>query len=159
MATIQQRGNRWRAQICVNYVRQSKSFKTRALAEAWAAQAERRTDSLPSLRKALEDHRIAAAIPVRMREALSAANYSGSEIAASEFQMPEGPCIYFLIRDAEVRYVGKTIDLPYRLYRHRKAGKKFTGYAVIPCLEKDMAELECTYINLLMPPDNRKLED
>jgi integrase len=40
MATIERRGKRWRAAVCVRKVRRSKSFVTKAAAAAWALEQE-----------------------------------------------------------------------------------------------------------------------
>lgn len=58
MATVNRDGKRWRAQVCVNLVRRSKTFPTRAQAAAWALtqEAELASNSLPdkTLAEALE---------------------------------------------------------------------------------------------------------
>ncbi len=49
MATIIKRGRRWRASVCVNRKRQSKSFPTKAAAAAWALDQESRLRSATGL--------------------------------------------------------------------------------------------------------------
>ncbi|MEW8508941.1 MAG: site-specific integrase [Candidatus Thiodiazotropha sp.] len=56
MATFQKLGKKWRAGVCVNRVRRTKTFHTKAQAEAWAKQTEQELESgVLSGKKTLSD--------------------------------------------------------------------------------------------------------
>ncbi|MGD8911283.1 MAG: site-specific integrase [Candidatus Thiodiazotropha sp.] len=56
MATFQKVGKKWRAGVCVNRIRRTKTFHTKALAEAWARETEQELESgVLSGKKTLSD--------------------------------------------------------------------------------------------------------
>lgn len=58
MANIDKRGEKWRAEVCINYRRQSKTFKTKREAVQWANEKEQ--DGISeghTLRQALEEYK------------------------------------------------------------------------------------------------------
>lgn len=156
MPNIEQRGSHWRVRVMVRGRRLTKTFGSRSLAEAWAARQAAVVAGIPSLRDALSDHRIASVIPRRFKEAAAAANYAPDEIIASSFPVPSQCGIYFLIRDGEIRYIGQTKTLLYRLSQHSRAGRQFDAFSFIPCREDQLDELEKVYVTLLMPEENRQ---
>lgn len=154
MANYETRNGAIRCRITRNGRRVSKTFKTQALAEAWAARQECRMAGMPMLQAALEDHRIASLIPLRQREAIGKANYSAAEILESAFPLDSQSGVYFLIRDQSIYYVGQTVRVLERLARHKRDGRKFDSFAFIPCPPEQLDELEGVYIAMLMPDGN-----
>ena len=155
MASIfQLKNGQWRAQCHISYKRFSKCFPTKAQAEAWVEMVEVSEPTIMYLRRAIEDHRISSAIPRRLREAISKANYSAVDIMRCSVGLGEGAGVYFLIRDYEVIYVGQTDNLLRRLYQHQRDGRKFSSFAFIPCERECLNDLEQTYITLLLPKHN-----
>lgn len=66
------------------------------------------------------------------------------------------PCIYFLISENEIVYVGQTLSLPNRLIRHKK-DKEFDSYYAYECKEEVMTKLECYFIIKFNPRYNKLL--
>lgn len=130
---------------------------TEALARAWADKQDGRVAGLPLLRAALSDHRIAATIPAKMREAIEAANYSAAEVVESSIPISDGCGVYFLLREGEITYVGQTTDLLKRLVKHRGDGRRFDAFAFIPCPFDQLADLERIYLTMLLPKENGRL--
>lgn len=157
MATIRQRGKTWRAELCVGGRRSSRTFKSEALARSWAEAHEARISGMPALKAALSDHRLSQALSPRLRAAIELANYTHDEIVSSAFPLDSDCGVYFLTHQSEVYYVGQTTNLLYRLYKHRMSGRKFDGFAFIPCAEEDLDQLESAYIAMLLPGENKKL--
>jgi hypothetical protein len=157
MASFVARGKSVRAEICVQGRRSSKTFPTRALAEAWAARHEMRVAGMPALKAALSDHRLSMALSPRLRAAVDLCNYTHDEIASVAFPLDSECGVYFLTRGSDVYYVGQTTNLLYRLYKHRKNGRKFDGFAFIPCAPEELDRLESAYIAMLLPGENQRL--
>lgn len=157
MAFIGPIGKKWRVQTYVQGKRTSQTFKTEALARAWADRFEARVDGMPQLRKVLSEHQILPLLPKKFREAMEKANYTEGEIVASAFPMEADIGIYFLIRSGEVVYIGQTTNVLARVLKHRQLGKKFDSFSFIPCLPEHLNELERTYICLMMPDENQKM--
>jgi len=67
------------------------------------------------------------------------------------------PCIYFLINDNEIVYVGQNINGGLeRVNAHAKLGKKkFNYYTIIKCDYKNMNEIEAEYILKFEPIYNK----
>lgn len=63
--------------------------------------------------------------------------------------------IYFLIKDNEVVYVGKTTQGISRPFSHKD--KDYDSINIIYCEEKDLDELEDMYISKYKPPYNKLL--
>lgn len=157
MAYISPQGKKWRVQTYVQGKRSSQTFKTEALARAWADRFEAKTEGMPQLRKALSDHQIIPLLPRKFREAMEKANYTERELVASAFPIEADTGIYFLVRDGQVSYIGQTTNVLARVLKHRQMGKRFDSFSFIPCLPEHLVELEKTYICLLMPDENQKM--
>lgn len=156
MASIMARGNSsWRARVIINGRRYDRSFKSESLAKAWASSMNPETAGIFALRDAAQDHRIAAVAPLRQREAIKKASYSPAEIVAASMQLADQVGIYFLMQCGQVIYVGQTKRLLARLEQHRKDGRKFDAFSFIPCAASRLNELERTYVEMLMPPENK----
>lgn len=65
-----------------------------------------------------------------------------------------GPGIYFLCVDAELRYIGQSINPFSRIGQHSKV-KKFSRVFFLPCPASELDTLERKFIAMLQPPDNR----
>lgn len=81
-------------------------------------------------------------------------NFEESEDGIIEFEMPQRSFIYFLIKDGEVAYVGKTKLGLGRPFQH-SADKVFDHVKILPCDESELDELECFYIAKYKPEFNR----
>lgn len=157
VAHISPQGKKWRVQTYVQGKRSSQTFKTEALARAWADRFEAKAAGMPQLRALLSDHRILPLLPFKFRQAMEKANYTESEIIASAFSVEYDSGVYFLVREGRVVYIGKTTNVLARVLKHRQTSKKFDSFSFIPCLPEHMDELERTYICLLMPDENQKM--
>lgn len=65
--------------------------------------------------------------------------------------------IYFLIKSAEIVYVGMSIDFKNRLKQHARDDEKvFDSYYFYPCNESSIEVIESVYIDLFNPRYNKK---
>lgn len=78
------------------------------------------------------------------------------EIIEGKTDYKSTPCIYFLISDNEIVYVGQTQFLSGRLSRHGK-DKTFDSYYVYECKAEEMNDLECHFIIKFNPIYNKTL--
>lgn len=76
---------------------------------------------------------------------------SPDEIVAKS--QPYGECVgvYFLIRHAEVVYVGQSVNIHARMNQHRQAKKDFDSFAFIRCEREHLDVLESLYIHTFRP--------
>lgn len=65
------------------------------------------------------------------------------------------PCVYFLVADESVVYVGKSTNLPQRIHTHTK-NKEFDAVFFLPVPEPDLDDVEAAFIVELKPPLNAK---
>ncbi len=68
------------------------------------------------------------------------------------FEFTDIPCVYFLVTDDEVVYVGQSVNLNQRLSMH--ADKQFETVFYMPVPERDLLEIEGRFIRLLKPKYN-----
>jgi len=66
------------------------------------------------------------------------------------------PCVYFLISDGEIVYVGKSENLPGRVNTHKSMGKNFSEVLYLPCKKNTVYEIETAFIRFLKPMYNNK---
>lgn len=72
-------------------------------------------------------------------------------------QLWEGVCgVYFLVKDAQVVYVGQSVNVFSRIASHAPA-KSFDSYAFVLCEPNALDALESLYIHVLKPPLNGNL--
>ena len=65
------------------------------------------------------------------------------------------PCVYFLVCERKVVYVGKTTDLPGRISGHRREReKKFDCVFYLPVPEHELFDVESSFISILKPKYN-----
>jgi hypothetical protein len=62
-------------------------------------------------------------------------------------------CVYFLIRDGAVVYVGQTTDLHFRVTRHRR-DKRFDRVFYLPVPSEDLNQIEMEFIRVFCPEYN-----
>lgn len=65
------------------------------------------------------------------------------------------PCIYFLITDEAVCYVGQSRNLASRLAQHSNHGRRWDRALFLPVPESDLLRVEREWIRTLQPPWNR----
>lgn len=64
-------------------------------------------------------------------------------------------CVYFLIRQQEIAYVGQSRNLLARLVQHRMEGKSWDRVLYLPVPADRLLEVERQWIWVLQPPMNR----
>lgn len=63
--------------------------------------------------------------------------------------------VYFLFAaDGGMLYVGKSVNIEYRLLQHERAGKAFGFFGCIEVPDALMSGVECAYIDALEPCQN-----
>ncbi len=65
------------------------------------------------------------------------------------------PCVYFLVRDREITYVGQTRNLLSRLGQHRDDGKCWDRVLFLPVPADRLLEVELSWIKTLQPALNQ----
>jgi hypothetical protein len=144
------RNGKIRAQLCVNRKRVTACFETRQQAEAWATLQEAALGRQPEA--------LVHKLPPRVLSALAGIEYSHADIVSSATPFDGSSGVYFLIRQGEVVYVGKSIDVFTRIGRHRREGGAwFDSFNVIRCPVERLPELEERYILAFMPMMNTAL--
>ena len=69
--------------------------------------------------------------------------------------MPIVSGVYFLFKDREMTYTGKSRNVYGRINDHRVNGRQFDYALVAACPEHDAAWVEATMIKSFRPPENR----
>jgi hypothetical protein len=65
------------------------------------------------------------------------------------------PCVYFLIAEETVLYVGQSRKLAARLAQHRDQGRQWERALFLPVPESELLRVEREWIRTLRPPWNR----
>lgn len=161
---FQSKEGRWRAQVEKHGQRPSKTFDTREDAEKWAAGLEalskaelRRLVAMKATvrgRYELAETALVTSIPSRVLEANAAIPYKHAEILEATIPSVIASGVYFLVKGAEVVYVGQSLDMLHRIARHRREGKEFDGYACVECAPDRLDDLEAQYIAAFAPRHN-----
>lgn len=154
MAHIAPYGEKWRAQVQVTgFPRSSATFGTKEQAEIWSREREsflkRRRDTAKVCEASLLSR-----IPAAYLSALAKTDYTQDEIVANAVPVSIVCGIYFLIKGAEVLYVGQSVDVLARISRHRRDGTDFDSFNVMACEVETLDEMERAYIFALMPKYN-----
>ncbi len=76
--------------------------------------------------------------------------------ALNHIPLDPGPCVYFLVADGRILYVGSTQNLIQRLAQHQK-DKNFTHVHVLPTDVEILRHIEAEYIYELRPQLNVKI--
>ena len=63
--------------------------------------------------------------------------------------------VYFLFNMGELVYVGQSTNVFVRICAHTEI--EFDAYTVISCSDDQLRSKEAIYINLFMPPGNRRI--
>jgi hypothetical protein len=166
MATIRKRGRSFSVEVNRVGVRRSRSFPSKLEALLWAKTQEEAIlrEKAPHLvGKLFGDRKSRYPInqwpdphpPMRYEagklqrvDTLSL----GQILKQPRFWLSSG--VYFLIKDNEVVYVGKSGDVHGRISQHWMLSKDFDSYTYIACSGMEMDELERYYIKSLLPPLN-----
>lgn len=82
-----------------------------------------------------------------------AAMKSEAEILSQSFCIPAEPGVYFLIKDGQIVYVGKSM-IPIRRIGDHARDKIFDSISFIPCCADELDSLEQDYIRALKPTYN-----
>lgn len=141
----------WRIQIEIEGVRKSGTFASRDAAQKWAENQSKKIRQAKALRIEAAEMALATAVPKRMLDAISRVPYERHEVVAAAIPAPSFIGIYFLIKDAEVEYVGQSVDILHRISRHRREGKDFDSFAYFLCEREKLDEMEALYITAFMP--------
>lgn len=78
----------------------------------------------------------------------------GEYIVSNSLPMFPKCGVYFLVRDNEIVYVGRSVSVIDRLHTHRKDGKNFNRVFFIECTKEELGELEMHYIRKFKPKLN-----
>lgn len=69
------------------------------------------------------------------------------------------PCIYFLIKDDTIVYVGQTVDLTRRVNEHKCEGKKdFDSFSSVSVKKRDLDKVESLCILYYRPIYNERVD-
>lgn len=87
-------------------------------------------------------------------EVAALAGLGAAELPRAEWDYP--PCVYFLVDQGEVVYVGLSSALVMRILQHRSdVRKRFDRVLFVPCPEHLLESVEGGLIKILNPRDNR----
>lgn len=68
------------------------------------------------------------------------------------------PCVYFLINNGCIVYIGQSVALATRLVEHRSSGKAWSRVVWIPCPPEHLSHVEQWWIRHVRPPLNSQKE-
>ena len=166
MPTISQkltkRGVRYKAQVRKQGVIETRTFPTEVEARSWANSVESRIENF-KYRPSVKDREADLApllgiLPGRVLRALSSIPYTLRELLDAAIPVNGGPGVYLLIHKHDVVYVGQSsVDCISRVSKHRRDGKDFDSYVIIPCDRDRLDSLEEQYITAFVPKLNQSL--
>ena len=143
MASILLYKDKWRVEIKKKNFYRCRRFKARAEGEQWGAKIEAEYKLLSAQIKS----GLAAGPTARLKNI--------TEILDIAQPVAKMCGIYFLIRDDQVIYIGKSNDVYSRVSEHRARGREFTKFSVVPCDPAHLSDIEAAYIKLFKPVGNR----
>lgn len=143
MASILLYKNKWRVEIKKRDFYRCRRFSDRAEGEKWGEKIEAEYKLLRSQVKS----GLLAGPTTKLKNVL--------EILDLAQPVAQLCGIYFLIRDDQVIYIGKSKDVYSRIAEHRTRGREFTKFSVVPCDLAHLAGIEAAYIKLFKPIGNR----
>lgn len=157
MAHIRQWRGKWRAEVQKHGQRLSKVAETEQEARDWAAHLEAELDATtkryrPRVVPLGPD--LVTMVPRLVLDACRQLPHSKIDVLEAAIPTARASGVYFLIRDAEVVYVGQSLDVLHRIARHRREGRKFDFFSYIECDAADMDRLEVLYIKAFIPEEN-----
>jgi len=137
--------DKWRAQIYVGGIRDSAVFEEKYEAEAWAKKRETEIKRLRDIANRLND---------RAKIILNDSDlHSKDDIIQTSIKIPRVCGVYFLIKECEIVYVGKSINVHNRLGSHL-CDKDFDKINIIECGLTQLNRLESLYIKRFKPKYN-----
>jgi hypothetical protein len=68
---------------------------------------------------------------------------------------PALPCVYFLMREGDILYVGQSANLSLRLQQHWTDGKRWDRVVYFLVAKEEALRVEAQWIQALRPPLNR----
>lgn len=148
MATYQSRNGHIRAQVHIKPLRrQTKTFGTMEAARAWADKTEAALRSIRSRGMTEIAPAVGYAMPRKLAEVAALPRIPASTVFCG---------IYFLFSGDECVYVGKSLNVHSRAFKHALDAerKDFDAYAWVPCAAADIDAWELYYIKLLAPRHN-----
>lgn len=148
MASIRKRNGNWSAEVRRRGIYQTATFSEREDAEAWAFSVE----------QSIIKRKHAKLIQKKFAPFPTDRLMGHSEIVGHSDAYSDTCGVYFLIQAGRVVYVGKSITCHVRIYEHKKNGRQFTHYFILPCTTDQAALLESCYILELCPEQNRGLD-
>jgi predicted GIY-YIG superfamily endonuclease len=157
MASITPHKSKWRAQVYVGGIRDSKVFSTESSAREWACALENKLKKRAELKALLDVGAGLANFPTRIVQGMLDAPLEREQILAASIPKSIVCGIYFLIRGERIVYVGQSKNVLRRIGRHVDNGKIFDSFSFCPCAESDLDRLEAAYIAALYPENNYSL--
>jgi hypothetical protein len=80
---------------------------------------------------------------------------SSEQIVSEAYPLGSYPGVYFLLHGTTIVYIGKSLDVEYRIGQHRAQKKiSFDAVYTIECPADEISRLEARYIRTLKPPLN-----
>lgn len=155
MASIQKtKFGTWRAQVFHKGYRYGATFKTQEGAQQWAQQKEEQVIRREAGREQRVGTMLLSNIPKRVLTAIEDCPFKADEVLEGCLAWPMQSGIYFLIRDEEIKYVGKSVNVFRRLSQHCENGYRFDRFNVVFAPPEQLDALEETYISAMLPPWN-----
>lgn len=150
---------KWVAQIQRFGERLSRAdFGTEHEAREWADKEEARIVSRGKASQALRSEPYGAVLPRQLLQGRAGIPIPEAELLKTAIPLSSLCGVYFLIRRAEVVYVGQSVNVFSRLTQHMKGGRiTFDSFNVVPCAPDKLDGLEAHYIAALMPVHNRSM--
>jgi excinuclease UvrABC nuclease subunit len=75
-----------------------------------------------------------------------------------EYNRVSSPCVYFLVQNDEIVYVGQTLNINSRIEHHLE-DKKFNRVFYLSMSKRGLDEAETVFIQALKPKYNRRIRD
>lgn len=148
MPSIIQVGEKWRAQVRLRgFPEQTKTFKLKADANAWA----RKTECMLAVARDEQKDKL-----LKIKYTQSAYQYKNIDPRILPAHSLESFCgVYFLINSGQIVYVGKSINVLRRIDTHVKQ-KGFEAWSWISVSPTLLDEVEQHFIKKLSPVLNKK---
>lgn len=148
---------RVRAEVETRGVRKAATLPTLDHAKEWARTVEEKAILKHAMAAAVEHRFLMSSVPRRVLQAMADIPFTKADIIGGAVHLPQRHGIYFLIRDGEVKYVGKSADVLGRIQHHTDSGWIFDSINAVFCKKEDMTDLEKTYIEAFMPDWNQQI--
>ena len=140
MATYLKYRDGWRVQICVQGIRESRSFESKREAKEWAQEREWKL-KYPGKKEREEKNR---------NSSNTTPQQTTSQIVKNALPLNLSVGIFVLIKDGNIVYIGKSLDLQETIKQYLNS-KKFDHINVIECPEKNLDKYFEHYIAIFNP--------